>query len=213
MKIKFASLLASLLISAGAQASTQILTFDANAACGSSVCSDYNGLSQSYGDIANSIDVSYIDVNTPNAGLYWWNFNYNDLVGVAWAGGGDASSHARIEIKSLGGGNVTLNSFDLGAYANTTRGTHVRVTTIGGANTLFSFDGNVGLGATQHNTFTPNVTAQGGLWIEWSNSAYNVGIDNISYTAAVPEPESYAMFLLGLGVVGAVARRKAVASK
>ncbi|HMX16635.1 MAG TPA: laminin B domain-containing protein [Rhodocyclaceae bacterium] len=34
------------------------------------------------------------------------------------------------------------------------------------------------------------------------------GFDNVSLTAAVPEPESYAMFLAGLGVLGALARRQ-----
>lgn len=38
-------------------------------------------------------------------------------------------------------------------------------------------------------------------------SAYGVALDNISVTA-VPEPETFAMLLAGLGVVGAVARRK-----
>lgn len=33
-------------------------------------------------------------------------------------------------------------------------------------------------------------------------------MDNFTYTAAVPEPEGYAMFLAGLGIMGAVARRR-----
>jgi PEP-CTERM motif len=41
------------------------------------------------------------------------------------------------------------------------------------------------------------------------------GMDNVTIataitTAAVPEPESYAMMLLGLGFVGAIARRKKI---
>jgi hypothetical protein len=213
LKIKCATLLASLLLSATAQASTQTLTFDGNTACGNSACGNYSILSQSYGDIQNFVDVSYINVNSANTGLAWWDGQYNDLQGVVWAGGSDANSHARIEINSLVGGNVTLNSFDFGAYSNTTRNTHIRVTTIGGGSTLFSYDGFVGLDALQHTAFAPNVSAQGGLWIDWYDSAYNVGVDNISYTAAVPEPESYAMFLLGLGVVSAFARRKVSTGK
>ncbi len=35
-----------------------------------------------------------------------------------------------------------------------------------------------------------------------------VVLDNLTYTQPVPEPESYAMFLAGLGLMGAVARRR-----
>lgn len=43
-----------------------------------------------------------------------------------------------------------------------------------------------------------------------SNTSFDVGIDNISLTAvAVPEPETYALMLAGLGVVGWAARRRA----
>lgn len=46
------------------------------------------------------------------------------------------------------------------------------------------------------------------LSFDLTGSANVVGLDNISVTA-VPEPESYALALLGLGLVGALARRKA----
>lgn len=38
--------------------------------------------------------------------------------------------------------------------------------------------------------------------------AYGAALDNISVTAAVPEPETYAMLLTGLGLVGLLARRR-----
>jgi hypothetical protein len=38
----------------------------------------------------------------------------------------------------------------------------------------------------------------------------SVSLDNLSFTAAVPEPESYALMLAGLGLLGAVARRRQV---
>ena len=43
-----------------------------------------------------------------------------------------------------------------------------------------------------------------------AGGAFGLGFDNFdARTAAVPEPESYAMMLAGLGVVGWMARRRA----
>jgi hypothetical protein len=40
------------------------------------------------------------------------------------------------------------------------------------------------------------------------SDSYGGSIDNISVTSAVPEPESYAMLLAGMGLIGAVVRRR-----
>ena len=56
----------------------------------------------------------------------------------------------------------------------------------------------VGTGGTDKLTFA----AAG-----YSNSLGG-SIDNVSLTAAVPEPETYAMLLAGLGLMGAIARRR-----
>lgn len=40
------------------------------------------------------------------------------------------------------------------------------------------------------------------------SDSYGTSIDKVSVTSAVPEPETYAMLLLGLGLVGYMARRK-----
>lgn len=37
---------------------------------------------------------------------------------------------------------------------------------------------------------------------------YDMGLDDVRMTAAVPEPETYALMLAGLGALGAVARRR-----
>lgn len=43
------------------------------------------------------------------------------------------------------------------------------------------------------------------------NDSYGGSLDNVTLTAAVPEPETYAMMLFGLGLVGFAARRKGTA--
>lgn len=174
-------------------------------------CADWSWISQSYGDVAGVVDVTYSNANDTRETLRWWGSDYNSLYGVAFANGGDGSSHARIELKAANASSmVTLMGFDLGAYPDTARGTTVNIYAIGGGSPLYTFAGNVGSVSPNIPThFAVNVAAAGGLWIEWQNSAYNVGIDNVDYAVgAVPEPETWAMMGLGLAVLGVAARRR-----
>jgi len=177
-------------------------------------CANSSFINQSYGDTA-SVNVTYQDVIAPpGTTLRWWDTDYNNLVGVAWGTGGDANSHARIEIDPLGTDSVTLNSLDLGAWPNTSRDTNLQVKDLSTNTILFSFTGAVGVQPANTAThFNINVTSANGLAIEWFNSAFNVGIDNIDFTVAavsgVPEPSTYA-FILGLALAGMTyARRRA----
>lgn len=70
--------------------------------------------------------------------------------------------------------------------------------TFNGNNTTFNV-GNLSAG-TYHIDFTGNVTGQHG-------GAYLAAL----HLAPVPEPETYAMLLAGLGVMGAIARRRKAA--
>jgi PEP-CTERM motif len=178
-------------------------------------CGNFSAISQSYGDVAGLIDVTYSAprVAIPSS-LLWWGSNYNNLFGVAFAPGNDANSLARIEIKALQPGDaVTLSSFMLGAYSNTTRDTVLNIYAIGSSTPLFSYVGPVGNSTISATVFNPNLTVAGGLWIEWADSAYNVGIDNIEYSVggvvqSVPEPSTWMMLLAGFGLIGFLRRRK-----
>lgn len=176
------------------------------------VCANWAFLSQSYGDMAGVIDVQYSAFNAVNTSLDWWDADYNTLRGVAFAPGGDGDSHGRIDLKPLNGMGVKLTHFDMGAYSNTSMGTHITISDMSG-NVLYTYNGNVGTSSPNMPTsFNGSWFGKDGIRIEWENSAYNVGIDNIAYemAGAVPEPETYAMLGAGLAVLALRARRRKV---
>ena len=174
-------------------------------------CSDGSWINQSYGDIAGVLDVQYSQpLATSATSLRWWSTNYNNLYGVLWADGGDnPASYARVDLVPLAGHSITLTSLDLGAYSLTTRGTDLKVFDLGSNAELYSFVGPVGNGSISANTFNLGLTSTAGLRIEWRNSAYNVGLDNVVFlTSAVPEPANAALALAGLAVLCAAAARR-----
>lgn len=141
----------------------------------------------------------------------WWNTGYNDLYSVVFANGGDASSHAVITLTPLAGQRVTLTGFDVGAYYYTTLGTHIRVYEVGNPTALYSYDGPVGSGSTTHWSFAGSISSSAGLQVDWYDSAWNVGVDNLAFSiAAVPEPSTSALMLAGLALAGAAARRRRI---
>ena len=207
---------AGVLLATSAQAT--ILTFDLDPAV-----PNYGDIPGNYGDNVNAASDavgSYLVGNgyTPNVttdyrtwqissdtvaynNLDFWATGYGDLTNVAFSVvSGD--HFAEITLVPESGWAIRLNSFDIAGYYITDHpGSQVRILD-GTSNTIlvdYSPVTILGTGGT-HSAFTPGLTHEGPLSIRFGYNDWNVGIDNINFdqVAVVPEPETYAMLLIGL---------------
>jgi hypothetical protein len=102
--------------------------------------------------------------------------------------------------------------FDYSIYETSAGGASLSVTAYDASNNVVA-----GYGTSFGTAFgsdSYNLSATSG-WVEATPniakvviSGDGVVLDNFTFTTPVPEPESYAMFLAGLGLMGAVARRR-----
>lgn len=98
---------------------------------------------------------------------------------------------------------------------NTDGGGAVKAITVGaGGDHAFSFDasgkshGDMGWVTKSFSFVADSSTSTLRFTGSPSNTYYGAALDNVSVTAAVPEPETYAMLIAGLGLLGFAARRK-----
>lgn len=211
-----------------ASAHATVLTFDLDPDI-----PNYGDIPGSYGDnvsAASDVVGTYLMGNgyTPNVtteyrtwqistdtvaynNLDFWHDSYGDLSKVAFSV--TSSDHfAEITLVPEPGWAIRLNSFDMAGYPVTDHpNSQVRILD-GTSNTIlvdYSPVTILGSGGT-HSTFTPGLTHNGPISIRFGYNDWNVGIDNINFdqVTAVPEPETYAMLLAGLGLIGFMARRR-----
>lgn len=123
----------------------------------------------------------------------------------------DESSHALLASANVVSSDALVGDYRYSAISNLnlTSGTQYRLVAVSGSdnysyygtsydNSAFNINGyGYGYGTNLTNSFSnPNTEADYGM----ANFQFNV--------AAVPEPETYAMLLVGLGLIGSIVRRK-----
>lgn len=212
----FISLTASGLLLASTASQGSVLDFNYNAAQITTTDAFGNGpllplgssnyVSQGYGDVSGQLDVSYRYLDTSNnhiAGLLTWPNGYDDLPFAAWNGVQSGGDRAQVELASLNGSLVSLNSFNLGSWSDANgKQETVKVFELGNPTAIFEFTGLIGVN-DQSNLFEINTSSTKGFLIEWTNPWWT-GISNINHSvSAVPVPASIWLFASALaGLVG-----------
>lgn len=145
-----------------------------------------------------NVSTSYLSTSGASSAnnLEYWQGNYSDLTDVAFCvyGGGVSS----LTLTADAGWLVRLNSFDLGAYFESTL--FADVLRVKNENDVVLFDmSNTNVGSVNpvnHSSYFPNVVGQS-LTIEWGSN-WNIGIDNVNFDQqAVPEPATLSLLALG----------------
>lgn len=199
-----------------ASAATQFLDFS-GAICGPNgglACSDRDEISQSYGDNA-LVDVSHRSIDTRTNEVFepflrYWTSDVGDLQGVPFGGLPGPDYAAEIIIKAADGFEVGLESFDLGVWGGRYPNVAVTISDLSGQPLFHEV---VSTGWPTHTSLSFDKLFAKGFVIRWTDG-YDNSLDNIRFdvrvaaASAVPEPATWAMMILGAGLVGAALRQK-----
>lgn len=207
MKTALIGVPALLLFAQPAEAATQLLSFDGNICRNGQLCRNNDTIDDSYGD-TEGVDVTIRSMlaDGPYPGFFYGS-GYGDLTNIVYSGEGQISFDARP------GYEVALSSFDAGCFGN-----------LADCRT-FSYDFSVD-GRTVNRTPAAATEFPGhysasfapifgqSVRLNFGNS-FNLGLDNIRFdyrpaVSPVPELSSWAMMILGFGLMGASLKRARV---
>jgi hypothetical protein len=156
------------------------------------------------GNVAGWIAVAFQN----NSGSALNNFTLG-FDGEQWRNGGNTSAQPMVLEYGYGSSFATVSSWTAPA------GSFNWISPVATA-TVSALDGNapansvLGLGGTVATSWAAGDT----LWIRWVErndvgNDHGLAIDNVSFSvSAVPEPETYALLLAGMSMMGAMARRR-----
>lgn len=183
---------AALSFSLTAQAGTILINFD-GVATGADVNQFYNGGTDSFGNIGVNFGVAFYGFTTTSG------FGETSQPNLAYNNTNPAIGDVAVGFTGLSFTDGVFSPSTVSVYSGLNgTGTLLGSTVISGNPYAFSADSVAFSGTAQ--SFT--LSAEGGQG--------QAGLDNLSI-AAVPEPETYAMLLAGLGLMGFMVRRKKTA--
>jgi hypothetical protein len=223
LSLKGAAVAILLGCASASNAATVVLDFNSLNACGATPCSNYSTIAPTYGSTAE-LAVNFLPSASNLAG--YWDSGYGSLNGVAFQNNVYASGQGtfsrdplRISFNAAAGYAITGFKFDYASYQFSDGGPFPFTGVSFSTNSL-GYRGGVyqasSLPPTALGTFSPFLFdgRLSDLTLNFGPDNWQMGIDNITVqVTAVPEPGEWAMMLAGLGIVGAIARkRKSIAS-
>ncbi|RQO59770.1 PEP-CTERM sorting domain-containing protein [Paucibacter sp. KBW04] len=163
-----------------------------------------------FGSPANGAVAGWIALSlTNNSGSALAGFNLA-FDGEQWRNGGNATAHSMVLEYGFGASFAAVTSW-------TAPGANFDWTSPVVGTTAATVNGNgAGLVAGRGGQINTAWAAGDTLWVRWTErnetgNDHGLAIDNVSFSAvaaAVPEPQTYALLLAGLGAIGFVARRR-----